>query len=212
MRGDTTQTDGAHIVKKVGLTGSIATGKSTVLAMFAEAGIPTFSSDEAVHRLYADGAANGPIEALFPGVVHDGVVDRDELGRRLVAAPEKLAALEAIVHPLVRAEIAAFLVSAERAGAPLAVVDIPLLYEGGFDFGLDAVLVTAVDPDIQRTRVLGRPGMSVEKLEAILARQMPQAEKVRRADHVIDTSVPIETTRAVVLGLIASLRDGMTGQ
>ena len=175
---------------KLGLTGSIATGKSTVLNMLKEHGIPTFSSDEAVHELYA-GDAVAPVDALFPGVGASGTIDRAELSRRLLAAPGRLQELEAVVHPLVRARIAKFLAESEASGADIAVVDIPLLYEGGHDWGLDAVIVTVVDPAEQRRRALARPGMTDGKLDAILARQMPQDEKVTRADYVIDTGKPM---------------------
>jgi dephospho-CoA kinase len=190
---------------KIGLTGSIATGKSTVLKMFEDLGVPVFSSDAAVHKLYA-GAAAAPIERLFPGVAPNGVVDRTELSRRLLAEPEKLTEIEAVVHPLVRNEVAYFFKAAEGRGAPLAVADIPLLFERGFDYGLDAVIVTVVDESVQRQRALARPGMSVEKLDAILARQMPQAEKRERADHVIDTSVSIEATEREVRDLVDRLK------
>ena len=190
---------------KLGLTGSIATGKSTVLAAFAAQGVPTFSADAAVHELYA-GEAVAPIEAEFPGVSRNGVVDRPELARRLVGKPERLNVLEAIVHPLVRQKIAQFLIDAEAQGAELAVVEIPLLYENGVDWGFDAVVVTTVGADEQRRRALARPGMTVEKLDAILARQMPQAEKLKRADYAIDTSVSIAETGAAIAQLVAKLR------
>ena len=190
---------------KLGLTGSIATGKSTVLAAFADLGIPTFSSDEAVHELYA-GEAVAPVEAAFPGVSKHGSIDRMELGRRLVADPGRLAELEAIVHPLVRRRIGDFLAVAAATGAPIAVVDIPLLFENGVDWGFDAIIVTMVDEAEQRRRALARPGMTVEKLEAILARQLPQAEKVRRATYVLDTSAPVEATRRAVAALVEKLR------
>ena len=192
---------------KLGLTGSIATGKTTVLNAIAALGVPTFSSDEAVHRLYDGGAAVEPVGEAFPGVVVDNRIDRSRLSSQLLQAPERLRELEAIVHPLVRAEIRKFLVEAEEGGAPLAVVDIPLLYENGVDWGFDAVIVTAVDEAEQRRRALARPGMSVEKLDAILARQLPQAEKIRRADHVIDTSGTIDETGDKVRALIAALQD-----
>jgi dephospho-CoA kinase len=182
-------------MKRVGLTGSIATGKSTVLNAIAALGIPVFSSDEAVHDLYA-GEAVGPVDALFPGVGSTGTIDRNQLSRRLIAEPHRLAELEAVVHPLVRKRIARFLDEAESKGAKLAVVDIPLLYESGHDWGFDEVWVTAVDPAEQRRRAMHRPGMTGEKLEAILARQMPQEEKKARADHVFDTSKSIEDTVA----------------
>lgn len=190
---------------KLGLTGSIATGKSTVLAAFAAQGVPTYSADAAVHELYA-GAAVAPIEAQFPGVSRNGSIDRTELARRLVGKPERLKVLEAIVHPLVRRKIMRFLADAEAQGADLAVVEIPLLYENGVDWGFDAVAVTNVGTDEQRRRALARPGMSVEKLDAILARQMPQAEKLKRADYAIDTSVSIAETGAAVADLVAKLR------
>ncbi|MFY8030312.1 MAG: dephospho-CoA kinase [Devosia sp.] len=190
---------------RLGLTGSIATGKSTALAAFGDLGVPTFSSDAAVHELYA-GEAVPMVDALFPGVGVSGTIDRAELSRRLLARPERLAELEAVVHPLVRARIARFLAEAEGSGADMAVVDIPLLYEGGHDWGLDAVVVTIVDPAEQRRRALARPGMTVEKLEAILARQMPQADKERRADYVLDTGNSIAQTQHDVADLVKRLR------
>lgn len=190
---------------KLGLTGSIATGKSTVLAALAELGLPTFSSDEAVHELYR-GAAVAPVEAAFPGVAVDGVIDREKLSRQLVGHPARLQQLEAIVHPLVRARIKAFLEHAAAAGEPMAVVDIPLLFENGVEWGLDAIIVTTVNEAEQRRRALARPGMTVEKLDAILARQMPQAEKVKRATYIIDTSDTIAATRKRVVELVQRLR------
>ena len=186
---------------KLGLTGSIATGKSTVLAAFAALGVPVFSSDEAVHELYA-GEAVGPVGKAFPGVVREGRVDRGALSIALVADPKCLGELEHIVHPLVRRGIALFLEQAAATGAPLAVVDIPLLFEGGHDYGLDKVAVTVCDEAIQRQRALARPGMTVEKLETMLARQLPQAEKRKRADYIFDTSGPIEATEAKVKALV----------
>jgi dephospho-CoA kinase len=190
---------------KIGLTGSIATGKSTALRAFAELGVPVFSSDEAVHELYRREAVPA-VEALFPGVSHNGTIDRTELSRRLIGHPEELRKLEAIVHPLVRARIARFFSGAEAAGERLAVADIPLLFEGGFDYGLDRIAVTIVDETTQRERALARPGMSVEKLDSILARQLPQAEKRNRADYVFDTSGSIQKTREAVAALVAALR------
>lgn len=189
---------------RLGLTGSIATGKSTALAAFAALGIPTFSADEAVHRLY-EGRAVPEVERLFPGVTSGGQVDRAALSKRLLAEPERLALLEAAVHPLVRDELGAFLVRAEESGAAVAVVDIPLLFETGFDYGLDSVVVTMVDEAKQRQRALARPGMTVEKLDAILARQMPQSEKTKRGDYVIDTSGPISETEAQVRAIVSRL-------
>ena len=175
---------------KLGLTGSIATGKTTALKAFADLGIPVFSSDDAVHELYKAEAV-GPVAAVFPGVTTAGVIDRQQLSKILLQHPERLKSLEAIVHPLVRARISRFLEAAATSGAALAVVDIPLLYERGVDWGLDAVAVTVVDEAEQLRRALARPGMTVEKLDAILARQMPQDEKVTRADYVIDTGKPM---------------------
>lgn len=190
---------------RLGLTGSIASGKSTVLAEFAALGVPVFSADAAVHDLYR-GAAVPVVEALFPGVSHMGEIDRAALSRRLLEAPERLKELEAAVHPLVRARIAKFLADAEAEGARLAVVDIPLLFETGFDYGLDRVATTWAPDEVIRARALARPGMTVEKLEAILARQLPQDEKRRRADDVIVTSGPLDQTRAAVRALVEALR------
>lgn len=184
-------------MRRIGLTGSIATGKSTVLAVLEEMGIPVFSSDEAVHELYA-GEAVPLVEALFPGVGRTGTIDRNLLSQQLIAQPHRLAELEAVVHPLVRKRIARFLEEAESKGAKLAVVDIPLLFESGHDWGFDEVWVTAVDPAEQRRRAMARPGMTGEKLDAILARQMPQDQKKARADHVFDTGKSREETAAEV--------------
>jgi len=189
----------------LGLTGSIASGKSTVGKLFEDFGVPVFSSDAAVHALYR-GAAVAPIEAAFPGTTRDGEVDRTALSARLVAEPGRLAELEAIVHPLVRAKIAEFLAEAEASGAALAVVDIPLLFEGRHPYGLDRVAVTVAADATIRRRALARPGMSVEKLDAILARQLPQAEKKARADYVFDTDLPLADTRDAVAELVETRR------
>ena len=190
---------------KLGLTGSIATGKSTVLKAFAELGVPTFSSDDCVHELYR-GAAVAPVEAGFPGVTVVGAIDRERLSQQVVGHPERIRQLEGIVHPLVRAGIRRFLAEAEAAGEAIAVVDIPLLFENGVDWGLDGIIVTTVDEAEQRRRALARPGMTVEKLDAILARQTPQAEKIRRATYIFDTSATIDATRAAVASLVEELR------
>ena len=182
---------------RLGLTGSIATGKSTVRRMFEALGVPTFSSDDAVHELYR-GEAVPVVEALFPGVSHRGEIDRAALSARILETPQRLAELEAAVHPLVRRRLTQFLDTAEADGARLAVIDIPLLFETRHDYGLDGVAVVAAAPEIARARALARPGMTVDKLEAILARQMPQDEKLKRADHVIATDTSLaETERAV---------------
>ena len=187
------------------MTGSIATGKSTVLKAFADLGVPVFSADDAVAELYA-GEAVAPVEALFPGVSRDGVIDKTALSRQLAADPGGFKRLEAVVHPLVRARIARFMDEAEAAGHALAVVEVPLLFESGYDYGFDAVGVTWVDEAIQRQRALARPGMTVEKLDTILARQMPQADKKGRATYLFDTGVPIAKTVEMVAALVASIK------
>ena len=192
-------------MKRIGITGSIATGKSTLLQAFAAAGVPVFSADAAVAELYA-GEAVAPVEALFPGVARDGVIDRQELSRRLAADPSAFKRLEAVVHPLVREKIARFLDTAERDGPVAADVEVPLLFESGYDYGFDAIAVTHVDDAIQRQRVLARPGMTVEKLETLLARQMPQAEKKSRATWLFDTAQPREVIASEVARLVADLK------
>lgn len=190
---------------RIGVTGSIATGKSTLLAAFEKCGIPTFSADAAVAVLY-EGEAVAPVEALFPGVTKDKKIDRQELARRLAAAPENFKKLEAVVHPLVRQKIAAFMDGAEAAGHVAAAVEVPLLFESGYDYGFDAVAVTFVDEKIQNERIMARPGMTVEKRDALLARQMPQDEKKRRATYLFDTARPREAIDAEVSALIADLK------
>ena len=195
---------------KLGLTGSIASGKSTALKEFAALGVPTFSSDDAVHELYR-GEAVPAVEALFPGVSHNGEIDRAALAKRILEHPERLKELEAAVHPLVRTRIAKFLAEAEAAGAKLAVVDIPLLFETGFDYGLDRVATTWAPDEEIRERALARPGMTVEKLDAILARQMPQDEKRKRADYVIYTTGPMWKLKTVVKALVEGLAQNPEG-
>ena len=190
---------------RIGLTGSIATGKSTVLEAFADLGVPVFSADQAVAELYA-GDAVAPVETLFPGVTRNGAVDRTLLSQQLAADPSGFRRLEAVVHPLVRARIARFMDEAEKAGEVLAVVEVPLLFESGYDYGFDAIAVTWVDEDIQHQRALARPGMSVEKLATMLARQMPQADKKTRATYLFDTGMPIAKTVDMVTALVAAIR------
>ena len=190
---------------RIGLTGSIATGKSTVLKAFADLGVPVLSADDVVAELYA-AAAVAPVAAVFPGVERDGKIDRAALSARLAADPTGFAVLEAIVHPMVRAGIADFLAKAEQAGEALAVVEVPLLFESGHDYGFDAIGVTWVDPAIQRQRALARPAMSGEKLDTILARQMPQDDKKARATYLFDTGLPIDKTREQVAALVAAIR------
>jgi dephospho-CoA kinase len=194
-------------VKVVGLTGSIGMGKSTTAQLFADEGVPVYDADAEVHRLYAPGgAAVSLVEAAFPGVVRDGAVDRAALSARVVGDPAALKQLEEIVHPLVGQSRAAFFEKARQAGADLVVLDIPLLFETGGQNRVDAVVVVSAPADVQRARVMERPGMTAEKLDAILARQIPDAEKRARADYVIDTGSGIEAARAQVRQVIAALR------
>lgn len=192
----------------VGLTGSIGMGKSTVAKMFAEEGAPGFDSDAAVHALYAPGgAAVAPVEAAFPGVTKDGAVDREILSKRVVGNEAAIKQLEAIVHPLVRAAQMQFLQDNRDAGTAVVILDIPLLFEGNGAKFVDKTIVVSAPADVQRARVLARPGMSADKFEAILARQMPDAEKRARADFVIDTGGDLETTRSQVRGVLDALRE-----
>jgi dephospho-CoA kinase len=188
----------------LGLTGSIGMGKSTTAAMFREAGVPVHDSDEAVHRLYR-GEAAPLVESAFPGTTENGTVDRDRLARRVLGDPEAIRRLEAIVHPLVRADADAFLARHRAAGAPLAVLDIPLLFETGGRERVDRVVVVTAPADVQRQRVLARPGMTVEKFQAILARQIPDEEKRRQADYVIDTGEGMDGARRTVSGIIEEI-------
>lgn len=190
---------------RIGITGSIATGKSTVLDAFRALGVPVFSADAAVAELYA-GEAVAAVEALFPGVAVNGVIDRNLLSQRLAADPSGFKRLEAVVHPMVRARIKDFMDQAEQSGAALAVVEVPLLFETGFDYGFDAIGVTFVDEAVQRERVLARPGMTVDKLETILARQLPQAEKKARATYLFDTGGTRAQTEAMVRAVVASIQ------
>lgn len=188
----------------LGLTGSIGMGKSTTAKIFADAGVPVHDSDETVHRLYS-GKAAPLVEAAFPGTVVAGSVDRTELARRVLGNAAALKTLETIVHPLVRADADAFLAQHREAGAPLVVLDIPLLFETGGRNRVDKVVVVTAPADIQRARVLARPGMSEEKLAAILAKQVPDAEKRRQADFVIDTGEGMDAARGAVDAIIAEL-------
>jgi dephospho-CoA kinase len=185
----------------LGLTGSVGMGKSTTAKFFAEEGVPVHDADAAVHRLY-EGEAVAPIEAAFPGTTANGKVDRDKLAASVVGNVEALKRLEAIVHPLVRTAEQKFLANAEASGAKVALLDIPLLYETGGESRCDAVVVVTAPEDVQRARVLAR-GTSEERLAGILARQMPDAEKRRRADFVVDTAVGFEGARAQVRDILA---------
>lgn len=190
---------------RLGITGSIATGKSTLLDAFAKLGVPTLSADQAVAELY-EAEAVGPMETLFSGTTRDGRVDRQELARRLATDPTGFKKLEALIHPMVRDRIARFLDNAEKSGPPVAAVEVPLLFESGHDYGFDAVAVTFVDPEIQNQRIMARPGMTVEKRDAILARQMPQDEKKKRATYLFDTARAPEIIDAEVAALVDAFK------
>ena len=188
----------------LGLTGSVAMGKSTTARFFAEEGVPVHDADAVVHRLY-EGDAVPVIEAAFPGTTADGKVDRVKLGTRVMGDLAALRQLEAIVHPMVQDAEARFLAEAEAKGAPVAVLDIPLLFETGGEQRVDAVVVATAPPEVQRARVLERPGMTEQRLEAMLARQMPDSEKRLRADFVVDTSRGFDDARAQVQAILQRL-------
>lgn len=188
----------------LGLTGSFGMGKSTTTKFFAEEGVPVHDADAAVHALYK-GKATPLIEKAFPGTTTGGKVDRDRLAQRVLNDAAAIAKLEAIVHPLVRLAEEQFLAAAERAGAAVAVLDIPLLFETGGDRRCDAVVVVSAPAEVQRTRVFERPGMTEEKFAAILAKQMPDAEKRKRADFVVDTSKGFAAARTQVRDILARI-------
>ena len=191
----------------LGLTGSIGMGKSTTAGLFREAGVPVQDADQVVAELYAKGgAAVEPVGGAFPGVVKDGAIDREALSRQVLGNPEALARLEAIVHPLVKAERDAFLAEAEAAGADVAVIEVQLLFEVGVHNVADAVVVVSAPESRQRERVLSRPRMTAERLEQILARQMPDADKRAKADFVIDTGRGIEAAREQVKAILDKVR------
>jgi dephospho-CoA kinase len=191
----------------VGLTGSIGMGKSTTAEMFAAQGAPVYDADAEVRRLYAAGGAAVPlVEAAFPGVAVDGAIDRGLLGARVLGKPEALAQLNGIVWPLMGAARAAFFEHARAQHAPIVVLDIPLLFETNGEKNVDATVVASAPAEMQRERVLARPGMTVEKFEAILAAQMPDAEKRARADYVVDTSRGLDAAREQVAAILADLR------
>lgn len=185
----------------LGLTGSLGMGKSVTARFFAEQGVPVHDADAVVHRLY-EGEAAAAIEAAFPGTTAGGKVDRDKLAARVLGDGAALKRLEAIVHPLVQEAERRLLAEAEARGEKVAVLDIPLLFETGGEKRVDAVVVVSAPPEVQRSRVLERRGMTVEKLEAILAKQMPDDEKRRRADFVVDTSRGFEAARADVRAIL----------
>jgi dephospho-CoA kinase len=188
----------------LGLTGSVGMGKSVTARFFAEEGVPVHDADAVVHRLY-EGAAVAPIEAAFPGTTADGKVDRGKLGAHVLGNDPAMKRLEAIVHPLVQEDERRFLAESGKQGAKVVVLDIPLLYETGGDGRVDAVVVVSAPAEVQRQRVLARPGMTEAKLEAILAKQMPDAEKRARADFVVDTSLGFDAAREQVRAILAAV-------
>jgi len=188
----------------LGLTGSVGMGKSTTLRFFAEEGVPVYDADAEVHRLY-EGAAVPAIEAAFPGTTSGGKVDRTRLAACVLGDAAALRRLEAIVHPMVHDVERRLLEDAEAAGHTVAVLDLPLLFETGSDQRVDAVVVVTAPPDVQRARVMARPGMTEEKFAAILAKQMPDAEKRRRADFVVDSSQGLDAARAQVRAILESV-------
>jgi dephospho-CoA kinase len=188
----------------IGLTGSIGMGKSTTAAMFAARGVPVHDADAVVHRLYA-GEAVAPLEAAFPGIAVDGVIDRARLAKRVVVDPQALSVLEAIVHPLVRENEQAFLRSRKAEGYRNVLLDIPLLFETGGAERTDVVVVVTAQPKIHRARALARPGMTEEKLQVLLARQVADAEKRRRAHFLIDTSYGIDYAGRAVDAVLRAL-------
>ena len=190
----------------LGLTGSVAMGKTATAKMFAEEGIPVFDADAAVHRIY-EREAVPLVEAEFPGVTVGGRIDRERLASKVLNDPAALKKLEAIVHPLVRKAQQEFRAQAKKNNAAIVLVDIPLLFETGGDGRVDAVIVVTAPPEVQRTRMLERPNMTGEKLEALLARQMPDSEKRRRADFIIDTSRGFDAARADVRNILRQLRE-----
>ena len=194
-------------MKVIGLTGSIGMGKSTTAAMFREAGVPVYDADAAVHDLYdVGGGAVGPVGEAFPGVVKDGRIDREALREAVLGKPEALKRLNGIVHPLVGRDRVAFFERAQEEGADVVVLDIPLLFETGGHANVDAVVVVSAPPEMQRERVLARPGMTPDRLDAILAQQMADAEKRARAHFVVDTSRGLEPAREQVHAIIRELR------
>lgn len=188
----------------IGLTGSIGMGKSTTAALFADEGVPVNDADMVVHDLYRNEAVK-PISEVFPDAVVDGIVDRQLLSRNLAKNPANFKTLEGLVHPLVRAKEVMFLDHHREQGTPIVLLDIPLLFETGGEARMDKIVVVSCAPEMQRQRVLSRPGMTQDKFETILLRQMPDAEKRRRADYVIDTGHGIDSARAQVRSILNEL-------
>ncbi|SEM99594.1 dephospho-CoA kinase [Bradyrhizobium sp. OK095] len=196
--------NGWALMRILGLTGSIGMGKSTTAKLFAEAGVPVYDADAAVHQLY-EGEAAPAIEAAFPGTTVNGKVDRPKLSARVVHDPAGIKQLEQIVHPMLGASRQKFFADAEAAKAPVVVLDIPLLFETGGEKRVDAVVVVSTSPKVQRERVLARGTMDEAKLDAIIAKQTPDAEKRKRADFVVDTSHGLEPVRAQITHILAEV-------
>lgn len=196
--------DGCALMRILGLTGSIGMGKSTTAKLFAEAGVPVYDADAAVHQLY-EGEAAPAIEAAFPGTTANGKVDRQKLSARVVHDSAAIKQLEQIVHPMLGASRQKFFADAEAAKAPVVVLDIPLLFETGGEKRVDAVVVVSTSPELQRERVLARGTMDEAKLDAIIAKQTPDAEKRKRADFVVDTSHGLEPVRAQIRDILAEV-------
>jgi dephospho-CoA kinase len=192
------------LMRILGLTGSIGMGKSTTAKLFIEAGVPVYDADAAVHKIY-EGEAAPAIEAAFPGTTVDGKVDRAKLSAKVVHDQAAIKQLEQIVHPMLGASRKKFLDEAERSGAPVVVMDIPLLFETGGEKRVDAVVVVSTDPATQRERILARGTMTSEALDAILARQLPDAEKRKRADFVVDTSHGLDPVRTAIRDILAEV-------
>ena len=188
-------------MRVLGLTGSIGMGKSTTAKLFAEAGVPVYDADATVHKIY-EGEAAPAIEAAFPGTTVNGKVDRSKLSAKVLHDPAAIRQLESIVHPMLRAYHQKFPEEAEACGAPVAVIDVPLLFETGGDKRADAVVVVTTSPELQRERILSRGTMTSEALDSILARQMPDAEKRQRADFVVDTSHGLDPVRAQIRDIL----------
>lgn len=195
---------GLALMRILGLTGSIGMGKSTTAKLFADAGVPVYDADAAVHQLY-EGEAAPAIEAAFPGTTANGKVDRSKLSARVVHDPAAIKQLEQIVHPMLGASRQKFFADAEAAKAPVVVLDIPLLFETGGEKRVDAVVVVSTSPEIQRERVLARGTMDEAKLDAIIAKQTPDAEKRKRADFVVDTSHGLGPVRAQITHILAEV-------
>ena len=189
----------------IGLTGGIGMGKSAAADHFARAGVPVFNADACVHRLY-DGEAVAAIEAAFPGVTRGGRIDRKLLGEKLAGSQERLRELELIVHPMVVEAEIDFLIEQEDRGASLAVLEIPLLFETGAEKRVDLTIVLSAPADVQRSRVLARPGMTVDKLEHLLARQLSDAERWKRADYVVESGTSLADMHQEIDKLLESLR------